>query len=47
MLSKVIEMHAATAGEICDHAVQRHGVAVVLVFKIDVELSELVLVAED
>ena len=46
MLSKAIDMHAATAGEICDHAVQRHGVAVVMVFKIDVEISELVLVTE-
>lgn len=28
ILSNVIDVHAATAGEICDHAVQRHGVAV-------------------
>jgi uncharacterized membrane protein len=31
MLSRVMSMHAATAGEIWDHTVQRHGVAVVVV----------------
>lgn len=28
ILSNLIDVHAATAGEICDHAVQRHGVDV-------------------
>lgn len=33
MLSRVIEVHAATAGEICDHSVQRHGVAVIVEYE--------------
>lgn len=47
MLSKVISMHAATAGEIWDHAVHKHGVAVVVVFETIVGTPELVLVAND
>jgi hypothetical protein len=41
MLSSVIDMHAATAGDICDQAVQKHGVGVVVGIKIDV--GELVI----
>jgi hypothetical protein len=46
MLSRVIDMQAATAGEICDHAVQRHCVGVVVVVA-EIELTELVLDTED
>lgn len=39
ILSRVMDMHAATAGEIWDHAVQRQGVAVVVVARAVVVLS--------
>jgi hypothetical protein len=45
ILSNVRDMHAATAGEIWDHAVQRHGVGVVVVTEIDAD--ELVFVADE
>jgi hypothetical protein len=44
---RVIDMHAATAGEICEYAVQRHGVAVVVatvVFDSSVETRDEVLI---
>ena len=37
MLSSVMDMQAATAGDICDQAVQKHGVGVVVVIEIDTE----------
>ena len=43
MLSKVMDLHTATVGEICDHAVQRQGVAVVGM-ELAVGLMEAVLV---
>jgi hypothetical protein len=37
MLSNVMDMQAATAGDICDQVVQKHGVGVVVVIEIGVE----------
>lgn len=37
MLSNVMDMQAATAGDICDQVVQKHGVGVIVVIEIDVE----------
>lgn len=37
---RVMSMHAATAGEIWDHAVQRHGVGVVVVVGIVVVVTD-------
>ena len=39
-------MHAATAGEIWDQAVQRHGVDVVVMLEINVEVTGIVVVTE-
>lgn len=47
MLSRVMSMHFATAGEIWDHAVQRHGVAGVTEVKLEVALVKVVLVTWD
>jgi hypothetical protein len=46
MLSRVIDIQAAAAGEIWDHAVQRQGVGVVVVLEIEVGVMEGVLLAD-
>jgi len=43
ILSSVIDIQAATAGEIWDQAVQKHGVGVVVVVVTEIEAKELVL----
>ena len=43
ILSRVIDMHDATAGEIWDHAVQWHGVVVVVLSLIEVVMTDPVL----
>jgi hypothetical protein len=48
MSERVMDMHAATAGEICEYAVQRHGVGVVVEMVVVFEMGrgELVLDTE-
>ena len=46
IFDRVMDMHAATAGDIWDHAVHRHGVAVITVVDTVVERTELVLIAK-